>query len=479
MELNKPTTGTERNVVNPEGSIVRKRKPEIQLYLEASGLKIKSDSFYKDAPDKLKGVLDKVTKLNADYVLGLSKFLVDNGLKLSPVVLLSALSNEGFSFAGKEKDILKVFNTPQRVAEAISIQNVINNIKLNNSFKKKVLKVALEGMSEFTLRKNKMLKRKVKTKDLIKLLRPLPKDGEMARLYQAIIEDGPMSKFKEKESLVAVKSSTEMTIEEKKKYYEDNIDKIPVNMLIRNLKFIVENFDFSREVELEKRIIKRLNSINNYRFLNIFDVITTAMYVPQLEKPLFEVVKRFANNVKEKFNYNEDAVVLFDVSGSMDGKPLENGFKYLVLLSLIFNDVQLRMFSDSLFDKDLNGQIKDIKKGMISRAYKDFNDYAQHFMGGTSLLSSTRELVKQHEEKNIVIISDEVTWREGDDLRGEIDDISDLTKDRNVILVNPEVYQGTVFKNNLVAMASLTSAIVYNLMILTNQDEFVKYIKDY
>jgi hypothetical protein len=151
MELNKKAQ--RRTVTNPEGSIVLERSIPIQLYLESANLRLKSNSFYKDAKEKLNSVLTLGKQVDIDYELGLAKFLADKGIKLSPVVLLSILSDRKFSFRGKNVEY--VFNVPGRIAEAIALNN-LGLVKLNNSFKKNVLKVALENMNEITLRKNKM-----------------------------------------------------------------------------------------------------------------------------------------------------------------------------------------------------------------------------------------------------------------------------------------------------------------------------------
>jgi len=479
MQLNDSSKLKRTKVVNEEGSIVLGRPSEIQLYLEASNLKIREDEFYKTAEHKLFSFLALACEVEPGFRFGLAKFMSDNGLKLSPVVLLSGLANEEMTFEEDNK-LLQIFNTPQRIAEAIGLQN-LGLVHLNNSFKKHILRKALENMSSFTLRKNKMLGKKIKTKDLIKLLRPNPKDIMMSTLYQDIIEDGKESKMIEK-TLVTVKSDDKMSLEEKKKYYKEHIKEIPVNMLIRNLKFIVDNFDFKEGCEMQIAVVDKLNSIKDYRFLNIFDLITVAREVPKLESAMFDVIKRFCNEVKEKFDYKGiDGTVLYDFSGSMDGKGIEDGFKYLVLISLLFDNLKIKSFADSLSgSKRLDDVITDIKKGLINQAYKNFNIEFKNNSGGTALLRSTEQLLSEQPEiKNLIVVSDEVSWKEGSDLSGDIDRVHKLMKGKNLIVVNPVVSCGTVFKENMVAFASLTSAVVYNVMLATNQNSFIKFIRNY
>jgi len=470
MELNKGSKRT-RKVINPEGSIVLKRSDEIQLYLEASNLNIKEDKFYQSAKDKLASLIKMAREANQAYVFGLGRFLTDNGLKLSPVVLYSVLSDRHVPI---NASAIKTFNTPQRIAEAVSLQN-LKIVKLNNQFKKKILKKALENMSEFTLRKNKMLKRKVKEKDLIKLLRPKPANAEMAKLYKAIIEDDKLSKMKETETFVRVKSSKEMNTKDKLDYLTNNVDRLPINELIRNLKFISENADFRKDFELKSKVIAKLQNIKDMRFLNVFDLITTVVYVPDFSKALSEVVKKFCDDVKAKFDYNESATVLFDLSGSMEGEGIEKGFKYLVLFANIFGNLKLRCFSEELLKDTYQNVITDINKGNYKIALNKLDT-----IGGTALLDSLDKLIDEGKtESNIIIISDEVSWLEGDDLSVRIKEISDKLKGKKVILVNPVVYKGTVFRDNIIAFASLTSNVIYNLMIGTKPEAFVKMIKEY
>ena len=324
MELNNVTTNKPKPTINPEGSRVLARKPEIQLFLEASNLNIKQDQFYQSAPNKLKSMLALAKTVDKRYLLGLARFLTDNGLKLSPVVLLSSLSDRGYSFENLKvnpaiHNLPKTFNTPQRIAEAMALNN-LNLVKLNNSFKKHILKSALENMSNYTITKNQMPTRKIKTRDLIKLLRPKPNDDYQSKVYKSIIE-GNMRLSPTNTTLTRIKSDKTLTNDQKLQYYKDNIDTIAINELIRNLKFIDEHANFETDITLKIKIMNRFKSISDkdYRFLNIFDLIEVMLQVPSFEKCLFEVVQDFCQKIKEKWNFkNKDGTVLYDFSGSME-----------------------------------------------------------------------------------------------------------------------------------------------------------------
>lgn len=486
MELNKKKS--RKTIRNPEGSRVLVRKPEVQLYLEGANLRLKSNSFYRDAKEKLKSILKIGRKVDVDYELGLAKFLADKGLKLSPVILLSILSDRKFSFRGK--NVKYIFNTPPRIAEAISLQN-LKLVKLNNSFKKHILKEALEEMSELTLKKNKMKRRKIKLEDLIKLLRAKPKNDKIAKLFKAIIENTNEASLKETENIVSIKSSTKLNDEEKKELIDTNLEKMPINQIIRNLKFLADKYDFKKNVELQKRIIEKLNGIKDYRMLNIFDIIMASMFVPQFEKALFEVIKKFTERTKEEFKFEDDATVLFDVSGSMgsglftnkdnkDGKGL--GFMYLILFALLMKNIRLRTFSNELNGdkKELEKIVKKIQEGCIKEAYDLFNEHFSKYSGGTALIQSTKDLCDEDIElKNLIIISDEVSWKEGTNLVGEISELSGKLSNKNLILINPVVYEGTVFEKNIVAISSLNPSVLVDMAIFLDEKGFIEYIKKY
>ena len=490
MELNQK--GKRKTIKNPEGSIVLARKPEIQLYLEGANLRIKNADFYRDADTKLKDFLMLGGQVEMDYELGLAKFLADKGLKLSPVIILSMLSNRGFSF--RDKNVKYIFNTPPRIAEAIALEN-LDLVKLNNSFKKHILKEALEGMNEFTLRKNKMKRRKIKLADLIKLLRAKPSNDKMAKLYKAIIENTNESSLKDTESnMVAIKSSTKLNEDEKKELIDVNLEKMPINQIIRNLKFLADKYDFKKNIELQQRVVEKLNSVKDYRMLNIFDVIMAAMFVPQFEKALFEVVKRFVERTEKEFDFPDEATLLFDVSGSMsssglfgmrsgdnkDGKGL--GFMYLILFALLMKNIKLRTFSNDLNkdEKELSKVVKKIQEGCIAEAYDLFNKHFAKYSGGTALVQSASDLCDEDKElRNLIIISDEVSWKEGHNLEGSISELSKKLSNKNLFLINPVVYSGTVFDKNIVAISSLNPSVLVDMAIFLDEKGFIEYIKNY
>jgi hypothetical protein len=220
-----------------------------------------------------------------------------------------------------------------------------------------------------------------------------------------------------------------------------------------------------------------------------------AMFVPQFEKALFEVVKKFVEKTKQEFDFELfNTTVLFDVSGSMssggffglnrgdnkDGKGL--GFMYLILFALLMKNIQLRTFSN-----DLNGDkaelakvVKKIQEGCFGEAYSLFDKHFAKYSGGTALVQSASDLCDEDTElRNLIIISDEVSWKEGHNLEGNIAELSKKLSSKNLFLINPVVYAGTVFDKNIVAISSLNPSVLIDMAIFLDEKGFIEYIKRY
>jgi len=216
-----------------------------------------------------------------------------------------------------------------------------------------------------------------------------------------------------------------------------------------------------------------------------------AMFVPQFEKALYEVVKKFVETTKKEFDYQDDATLLFDISGSMssggflgtkdnkDGKGL--GFMYLILFALLIKNIKLRTFSNDLNKekKVLELVVKKIQQGSFNDAYKDFNTHFEKYSSGTALVDSAKDLCDEDTElKNLIVITDEVSW-EKQDLISSISELTQKLKEKQLIIVNPVVYHGTVFDKNVVGISGLTPNALIDISILLDEKGFINYIKNY
>jgi hypothetical protein len=309
-------------------------------------------------------------------------------------------------------------------------------------------------MRENTLVNMQLKSRKIKTKDIIKMLRPKPKNEKVAKAYKDIIENNAKS-----DTLLTKRSQNE---KEAIRHFDQNIEKMPVNMLIRNLRMYKKT---DNPTQTRERILKTLEKIDvSEKVVNPFDFVTIAVEVPSLEVEMTSLIRRFMSNTN--FTIEGKTAVLFDVSGSMDGQGEVDGFKNLVLLAHIFDPKDLYFFAGELHKVDRE-ILKLIKNGDISRAKSCMVDP----YNGTALLDSLKE-VAEMDYDNIIVISDEVTWDDDE----EINYYRDATKGKRIIAINPVKYKGTVFRNKFLALASLEAKIFLHLRMLVDWKGFKKWI---
>lgn len=262
----------------------------------------KLDSFFKK--DFSEGDYKISFNQKVDFIVDLVHILINNGRKALPAFLIAYLV-----YLYKEPDIEqkkylinriksvinnKTFNTPRRMVEFLlswqfiykHYYNMVPSIKRIPSFVKKKLKKVFENYSPLTLRKNKLLNRSIKLKDLIKLLHPKPKDNINSVIYGSIIQDTKFSKIPQQENVLYVISNEDVLIEK--------INVLPIQALIRNISKV--NFENTRVfMALEQRLNDLISNIHNIkRFINIFD-----LFIPLFSIPKNDIIKIF-NIVKNR-----------------------------------------------------------------------------------------------------------------------------------------------------------------------------------
>jgi hypothetical protein len=165
-----------------------------------------------------------------------------------------------------------------------------------------------------------------------------------------------------------------------------------------------------------------------------------------------------------------------------DGEGL--GFMYLILFVLLMKNLKLRTFSNELNDykrdsKELAKVLEKIRDGSISEAYRLFDNHFKKYSSGTALLDSTSALLDEESEiKNLIVITDEVSW-EKSNLTSKISDLSKKLNNRNLVIINPVVYEGTCFDKKVVAISGLTPNALIDISILLDEKGFIEYIKKY
>lgn len=255
-----------------------------------------------------------------DLVVFLFYQLINKGRKAVPMLVLGYL----IYLYQKEKDeylrqVLKKIvnirniNTSTRMVEMIISWQYLHKINLNYipsirklpKFIKKSLRKILENYDLITLKKNKLSKRSIKLKDLIKILHPKPRDYKMSILYSSIILNTKFSKLNEKEYVPMLL---------KNEFLIQNIKNIPIQALLKNLhKINFGNNAVANNIKEKLRDVSK-NMENLKRFINILDFYIPIFSVNTREamKVIRKMEMNEMENLKEKFglkNLSQDVVI--------------------------------------------------------------------------------------------------------------------------------------------------------------------------
>lgn len=246
--------------------------------------------------------------------------IINKGRKAVPMLVLGYLiylyqkeKNEYLKGILKRIINIRNINTPTRMVEMIISWQYLHKINLNYipsikklpKFIKKNLKKILENYDFITLKKNKLSKRSIKLKDLIKILHPKPKDYKISILYSSIILNTKFSKLNEKEYVPMLL---------KNEFLIQSIKNIPIQALLKNLhKINFENNTVANNIKEKLRDVSK-NMENLQRFINILD-----FYIPIFSVNTREAIKVIRKmemnemeNLKEKFglkNLSQDVVI--------------------------------------------------------------------------------------------------------------------------------------------------------------------------
>jgi len=517
---------------NPEGAIVWKEDKYRDLIVAGSNLSPKQDRFYFKSDEQFKrfvDALDKMFAIDPEFLPPLAKFLAKQfGRKTSPAVITGfiaskqKLNNETVTDRKVYQEMVKridksLFRTPKQMAEALYTFQLLTELPIKKVPKsyKKAMKSVLESYDRMTLIKNRLRRREIKLADLIKVLHPKPKNQTIADTYKAIIENRVRLDEQEKQVMATtIMSDSSLTKEEKQKRLEDSIDKMPINMLIRNLAQFSES-SLDTKLKIRARLESVLESLKSgdestFQIFNPFivmDIIKSDkfQYLGVIKDILDEMLRVYFRHVKEFVGFDkfDDAIVVGDVSGSMESSWFDV-VKAIVTTYELAGKVRVELFADDLWssgsewEQQTNKLVNDIANDPtmkpLTKAHKLYTELRKrwNWWAGTALVNSVKKLLiklTNEGKKDVLlfIVSDEVTWAEDKssfcwrttDLRG----IFDTYKNLNLkgLLYNP-VYvsnQGVAIPDSRVLkFGSLNPGVMKLIPLVTNTKEFVRYIKE-
>lgn len=477
-------------VMNAEGGTVYKEDDEILLFLLMSNLKL-NDSFYQTADERLnlfEATLDSIKDL--DYKLNLARFMSNTvGIKLAPTIALTReamrLKGVGHSttcstFHPAVRDII---DRPDKITNAMAYAEMLaGSAKYMPPFYKKLLRERLENFNDYTLRKFRMERRKVKLSDAIKMLHPKPVNTKMARFYKDVIEGNKSASIEKGSVITEVLSDASTSKLDKDAWIAENIERIPINALLRNLTNVPKDRNVhSALVRRVRDVLQLENGLPVIKIVNPFDVIKASINCndQSLRRDLDAVISEYAHNLNLGLK-GKKITFLVDVSGSMGGgwhNDNESGTYiaslYLSLLIPALSDGNTISFYT--FDTSVKKEKADAFALMSS-----LNVYYRAMevltpRGGTALVTSAKKVVADSNPDLLVVISDEVTWADTDNTVGW-----KFANNANpyVIMVNPYPSGGTVFsKTNKVAkISSLDAKLLYYIPALYDFSSFKRHI---
>jgi len=509
------TTITKKNstIINEEGYKVYKRPADVDLFLHSSAFRFKN-SFYHSDKEIVEYLVDLIHKNDSDFVYALAYYLgKEIGLRLSPTIMTTELAlSDSADWKKIEKIVNDIFTRPDFLANSCGYIKYKFNVKsfmekLPEEFRK-ILKTRLENFNELTLKRRKMRRKEIKLSDLIKTLRPRPKDVEMSKLYKAIIENDKLASLKieiengeiqKAEHLTAAISSDKVSRSEKTKFVTENIDNIPINALLKNLSYLPETEEAIKKLEVRLEDFFRFG---NKRFINPFDLImlehswstnydtiTPNDFIKDysiVNEEIQNVLNKILNKyIVPKFRDVDYAVILYDYSGSMKGEPHRIGTKFITMISNLLRENKGIFSKFYIFNHridDYTGEIKALitNCSQPNSEYFDYLQFAYNFHrkinpnGSTSLLDAIKYVLNKNTKMDFfVIITDETTWTDSYHIKAYKRIIPQKLYGRT-ILFNACPGVGTVFKPSIdvIKVSGLNNVTLDIIRAMSNFTEF-------
>jgi len=480
----KGTQVTHSMTTNPEGGVVYKENSSKNLFLQASAFKLRN-SFYWSAEDRLKNLETAIDEeMDFEYKIGLANFLSNYlGIRLSPVIILTRLAEQSkantyWNYPNKSsitKVVTKIMDRPDKITNAIAYaQYNLGSGKELPPYYKRALRDAFEKFDPYTLRKFRLKRRKVKTSDVIKLLHPKPRNLELSRLYKAIIENTKEASIEKGTVITEVLSDTKKSAEEKTAWITTNLENIPINATVRNMRS-VDSSDKNLNI-LYNKLRKGLRVENGFpvvKVVNPFDILVAGT---NSDAKKMEVTNRALSEFVNQVNLGVDKLkiaFLVDVSGSMGGSNIDTVAQYFAFLFPMMKNSNLRLYSFDTRVHDMNKNVELYKANannminLYSLVKRDF-----HPSGGTALADAIREVDVHDAPDLIIVFSDEISWADsGDSFVKNID--------TPVIAINPVPAGSTVFNPTkpVIKIGSIDAKIFYYIPILANFNKFKLWIK--
>lgn len=482
--------------INPENAEVYEPEAGRSLFMTMAGIRIGQKSFYADSDEKL-ARLERALDGERDPVFkaAISAFLAKAvGIKFTPVIALTrlAMSLKGDTNPENQyirnairRAIWEVFDRPDKFANAIGYLNYhgLKGTELP-PFYRRALRNRFERLKPYSLRKGRLASRQVKTRDVIKLLRPRARTAELAALYKAIIENSNEASIRVGTTAVDVLSNTEVSTEQKREFLTNRIATLNFNELVRNLR----NVDLTPQAlaELSGRFVNDLRvvaGIPQVKVANPFDLLTAGL--AHGDRKLLGVVDEALTNWASQLDLgltNMKVVVQIDRSGSMGpGYGTDDGdagwgigSQLLTMLypALRNSQVDLGWFGSQTHWVKTPPHYARLADASLASLHEVLTKDFHHLNQGTAIADMMREAVQRNPDF-IIVITDDVSWADNYGPRVPRNNIPTL-----VVNTDPQS-DFTSFDPNephIVRIAGLDPKIFYYIPMLTDFNAFRQWV---
>ena len=405
--FNSPRVGTKTE--NLAGGEAFSETPKLELVSVLLTSFVK-DQFYKSADEGVANVKKLLAKIDPLFsakaaVYARTKFGMRSISHIVAGELLKLVKGEEWT----KRFIDKVVFRPDDMTEILSYYMKNYGKPVPNSLKKG-LSLAINKFDAYQIAKYRGEGNDISMVDLVNIIHPKPSSGTTEAL-KSLMKGTLKSKdtWEVKMTQAGQKAKSEEEKEEfKKEVWKDLVTekKIGYFALLRNLRNILEQSPdvMLKALEMlkdEKLIEKSL--VLPFRFTTAIKEIESVEGVDtQLTRAtlvaLNEAVEKSLKNVPE---LPGSTLVVLDVSGSMDGKPVEIGSLFSAVL-MKRNNADFMMFSDDA--RYINYNPNDSLLTIASR----IEDVAAKISAGTNFHAIFQQANKAYER--IIILSDMQGW---------------------------------------------------------------------
>ena len=486
--------------INKEGSEAFVDDVIRTIILQGMSLNLNTDAFYYSKEEKFQNFIKELDKLKKeegkwfDYLVGIALYLKENQRKLSPVVILSYLVSK--SDNRKQKRMVKelmdvVLDNPKRIYEFIGVLMLLKksaNLRVLPPYARRKIKDLLETYDYYTLLNNRLLRKSVKLRDMLKFFHPNPTMNTnnpefYEKLFKDVIENrASLTKYNIR-NIVTEKS-------EKREVSTEALQRAGINQLIRNL--INTDYDEEQLEVVKERLTDVLidlekGNYNVLKVLNVYDLFSLVLSPKFVDKRYEDIINlldrilyywilysKYANITRE----GEDLIVVQDLSGSMDYR--ETLLRSAILLTLVLiKNPKVRVV---VFDTNYNDETEYFRKflryketplKMVYELYKGLEELGnERYFGGTSLRDAVRWTIGTFNPEKMIVISDEVSWADESLLQKFPEEIK---KVRRVIFYNPERNDNDVqVVENVVRIGGLSTQVFSTLFELLELKQAIK-----